>query len=190
MHPDDTRHVQHSIGTTERTGEAGISLIEVMVAVAVIMLGFLALGQTIVTTHTLERTSIERRTVLSTLRIVGEELRTVADDAASDPDTWAQTILDELAAGTRLGTNFTVQGLYLQEGETTHGTIEVITDERRTDADLGVPLGMPRDLDADGDVDNGDVRATASMLPVVVTLKYRGLNGNRTIRRGFYVTSF
>ncbi|MCA8944453.1 MAG: hypothetical protein KDB80_17960 [Planctomycetes bacterium] len=171
--------------------EAGISLLEVMVAVAVILLGFLALGQTIVTTHALKRTSEERRTVLSALRVVGEELRVMAEDAAaSDPDTWAQTIVDDLTSATRLGTMFSVRGLTPQVGHTTVGEIRVVTSELTTDADLGVEIGMPRDLDGDGDVNNSNVVSTATMLPMVITLRYRGLGGDRTIRRGFYVTRF
>lgn len=171
--------------------EAGISLLEVMIAVAVILLGFLALGQTIVTTHALKRTSEERRIVLSAMRVVGEEVRSLSDDvAATSPDTWAQTIVDTVASGTRLSSTFSVDGLAPQSGSTTVGSIRIVTNETSTDADLGVQIGMPRDLDSDGSASNGNVTSSATMLPVVLTVRYRGLAGNRTVRRGFYITRF
>ncbi len=154
------------------------------------MLGFLALAQTVVTTHALKRTSDERRVVLTALRAVGEEVRSVADEAADTPEQWSQSIVDAVASGGRLGTNFTVRGLTPQAGETTVGTIEIVTDERRTDADLGVELGMPCDLNADGTATDANVSSDASLLPVVVTLRYTGLAGNRTVRRGFFLSRF
>ena len=44
----------------------------------------------------------------------------------------------------------------------------VITDETATDADVGMALGMPRDLDGDGNADNTDVALSALVLPVVI----------------------
>lgn len=184
------RRVSEVTSTPSAGRETGISLLEVLVAVTVTMLGFLALAQTIVTTHALRRNSDERRLVLSGLRLVEEEVRAVANDARSATEGWSRTVVDAVAGGAVLGTQFTVRGLEPVGPSALVGSLQLVTDETATDEDLGVELGMPRDLDGDGAVSSTDVSDAASMLPVVVTLDYRGVTGVREVKRGFYITGF
>ena len=83
-----------------------------------------------------------------------------------------------------------VPGLEPWVGENAVITVEVVTDETASDIDLGVRLGMPRDLDRDGIADNGDVRDTGRMLPVVVRARWLGASGPRQIEQGFFVLGY
>ena len=60
----------------------------------------------------------------------------------------------------------------------------------RSDAEIELALGMPRDLDNDGAIDNPDVRTGARLLPVLITLRWRGVGGDRQLVRGFYVLGY
>jgi len=42
-------------------------------------------------------------------------------------------------------------------------------------------MGMPRDLDGDGDVEVVDVSGNYRLLPVVVRLRWRGFSGERSM---------
>jgi hypothetical protein len=55
--------------------------------------------------------------------------------------------------------------------------VRVVLDETLTDAELGMALGMPRDLDGDGLQETTDVSATAQLLPIVVEVAYRPARG-------------
>lgn len=175
---------------TPRAAEAGISLLEVLIAVAVMTLGFLALAQTLITTHSLRQNSDDRRALFSAFRIVGEEIRGVSEQAREAGGAWSQAVVAALQPGGLLGNVFDVRGLEPPAGRANVGSIRVVLDETATDADLGVPLGMPRDLDGDGRADVTDVSTDASMLPVVVTMSWRSQGEVREFRRGFYLTEF
>ncbi len=96
----------------------------------------------------------------------------------------------ELGPGGGLSDTFNIQGLTAREGQPSVGTIQVITDETRTDADLGFELGMPRDLDGDGAIDNADVRMTARVLPIAVRARWTGVSGDVEIVHPFYVIGY
>jgi Tfp pilus assembly protein PilV len=170
--------------------ESGLSLLEVLLAVGVLLIGFLALAQTVVTTHALRRNSDERGLMLSAFRVIGEAVHSVADEARTRREGWAQAVLAAVRDGERLGPTFSVRGLSPWPGGAEVGTLTVVTDETATDSDLGVRLGMPRDLDGDGAITKTDVTASASMLPVVMSIKYQGITGAADARRGFFVTRF
>jgi hypothetical protein len=71
-----------------------------------------------------------------------------------------------------------------------NGSIQIVLDETESDADLGLELGLPRDLNGDGDADDADVEGTARILPVLLTLRWRGENGQVVMRHGFYVMGY
>ena len=69
-------------------------------------------------------------------------------------------------------------------------SVEVITDETMTDQELGVHLGLPRDLDADGEVTSVDVRGRALLLPVLLRARWHGAGGERELVRALYLEGY
>ena len=94
--------------------------------------------------------------------------------------TTIRTMMDEIRAtpidsvGVQYGPGSPNQGRFRIPALETDGTgaiagrVIVIMDETMTDAEIGMPIGMPRDLDGDGEATNTDVSLSALVLPVVV----------------------
>ena len=81
-------------------------------------------------------------------------------------------------------------GLSTADGQAAVGSVQVVTDEALTDAQLGFELGMPRDLDGDGQADNGDVTTGARILPVIVRTRWKGVSGEVFMAHPFYVIGY
>jgi hypothetical protein len=75
-------------------------------------------------------------------------------------------------------------------GKSFPGTIQIVTDESVTDEQLGVELGLPRDLNADGDQIDTDVSGDARLLPVIIRIQWRGQGGEQNLVHGFYVMGY
>ena len=106
-----------------------------------------------------------------------EVVRAHNADPTDDPD----------GPGTAPGDRFVIEGLTPpQEGES-HGTIEFFLDETTANgASLGEPaftftrhLGLPRDLDGDGDALDADVSDRYRILPIRVTVRWISPAGSR-----------
>jgi hypothetical protein len=91
---------------------------------------------------------------------------------------------DDPATGDSPGSDFAVTGLGVREGDADGmvGHIEFPGDgkELREDEE-DRDLGLPRDLNRDGDVDAADHAGDYCVLPVRVVLQWRGANGNRAM---------
>jgi len=74
------------------------------------------------------------------------------------------------------------------DANTPVGTIMIVTDENASDSDLGLAVGMPRDLDGDGIVNSSDVSATATKLPVILEVRWKGFRGIRSIKHVMWIT--
>jgi len=141
-------------------GERGFSLLEVVLAVV-------ALAQ-------IGGPDVRSVVLSASGRDSAEYLATATEGARGMADRIEVTPIDDLFArfgkdGTD-GPSFDVPGLPGKD----QGTITLVTDETSKDADLGMSIGMPRDLDGDGKVDSTDVTATARVLPVIVTVTWTG----------------
>ena len=90
-------------------------------------------------------------------------------------------MLAALAPGGEIGNAFDVPGLTPPQGLLLPGSLQVVLDETTTDADLAVQLGMPRDLNGDGDSLDPDVTLSATMLPVVIRVRWTGATGEQEI---------
>ena len=172
------------------SGKAGFSMIEVSLALTVIVVALMAMSASTLRMHSLRRQNRERSLAQNTVRAIAEHIPSVAAQAQSDPGTWGQSIVDAVNAGGLPGPTFGVANLRVQEGNLSVGDVFVITDETLTDADIGLELGMPRDLDGDGLVDNADVTGTARILPVDVRARWTGVTGQQTIVHPFYVMGY
>ena len=168
----------------------GFTIVEAVVVMAILLMGLLAMTSTSVTVHSLRDADRDRRTANLAMQSVIEDVKRVsALNVGSDP-SWARNFTNAYLAGGIPGPTLLLQGLELQEGAAANCTITVITDETMTDQELGVELGMPRDLDNDGAIDNGDVSDGATLLPVIVRIDWSGAAGDRSISQGFYVLGF
>lgn len=95
------------------------------------------------------------------------------DDPGDDPG----------GVGTAPGANFDVPQLQVRAddadgmvGRFVFPTLDGVPGELREDADMPA-LGMPRDLDLDGNVENTSVSGDYRMLPVIVRLEWRTTKG-------------
>jgi type II secretory pathway pseudopilin PulG len=140
--------------------ERGFSLLEVVLAVVALAL----IGG-----------PVARSVVLSASgRDSAEYLATATEAARGMADRIEATPFDELVA--RFGTDgvdgptFDVYGLPGQD----QGVITLVIDETSKDADIGMSLGMPRDLDGDGKAETTDVSGSARVIPVIVAVTWTG----------------
>ena len=167
--------------------QAGFSLVEVVIAMTVLMIGLLALTSTSVVAHSLEKADDSRQIAGQALRGCVERAHAVSIQALADDTGWSQAVVSAFEAGNLPGPEFAVAGLSPWEGESSVGTIQVITDETLSDDNLGVSLGMPRDLNGDGLVSDFDVFATGILLPVIARVRWDAGEGQREISQAFYV---
>ena len=174
-------------GHQQRSSRSGFSLIEVVIASGILLMGLMALTSTSVVVHNLDQNDDTRRLASSALRGAVDRIHSVSANAIDDEDGWATTVSQAFAAGNMPGPVFTVEGLDPWDGMASVGTVQLVTDETLTDELLGSTLGMPRDLNNDGLTDNTDVSADARLLPVVVSVRWQTASGQRQLRQGFYV---
>jgi prepilin-type N-terminal cleavage/methylation domain-containing protein len=169
---------------------SGFSLVEVMIATCVLTIGLLALSSTSVVIHSLDRADEARSQATSAIQRVVEHSKSVsARSTQGNVGTWATRVTAALRPGGVIGDVFDVPGLDPWQANPNIGTVLVITDETVTDASLGVTLGMPRDLNGDGDAGDADVSADATLLPVIVRTRWGGAGGDREATQAFYLTS-
>lgn len=181
---------QHQVRTRARPGprrsaRGGFSLVELAIALSILLIGMVSIVTASSQMNSLRRQSRERAMVQNGVRSVAERMQARALQLAqSDPGGWSQTLAAEF-----VGT-FDILELDAVTGEPAVGAVQVVTDEGLTDADLLVAIGMPRDLNGDGDASDADVTAGAVLLPVVVTARWRGVSGEQTYRHGFYLLKY
>lgn len=157
-------------------------------ATVILIIAIGGLSSAVVSTNKLARESEETALAYAALKEMTETIQAVdfADvfatfnaDPNDDPD----------GAGTAPGQSFAVFGLDAQPndadglaGRITFPTIAGAggLDELRED-DADVTLGMPRDLNGDGAVDNLDHSGDYLLLPLNVQIQWQGANGNRAL---------
>ena len=178
-------HILHRHSPAARSG--GFTLVEAVVVTSVLLMGLLAMTSTSVTVHALRETDREHRLAADALASLVEDVRSVSNALVAADPSWSQAFVAAWSPGGEPGDRHDVAGLTPVAGEPSVASVRIVTDETLTDAELGVELGMPRDLDNDGAVDDPDVAADAVLLPVVVTLRWHGASGARRLEQAFYV---
>ncbi len=158
---------------------AGFSLIEVLCALAVLLVSALAFSRALVSSLALSRADEERARAAQAARAVLEEL---GDQAFAHAFRLydAESANDPGGAGTAPGPAFDVPGLAPRTGDDDGRVGEivfpVIGAELRENLDEP-SLGMPRDLNADGEVDDADHSADYELLPVLVRVAWEDRSG-------------
>ena len=175
-----------------RAGGAGtgFTLIELAIATSILMIGIVSVLSASSRMHSLRVSNRERTLAQNAVRSTAERMHAASHGFSGDPDTWAQQLLLTYAPGGSFGIAFAVEGLTLVEGDESVGAIAIGSDETDTDRELQAQLGMPRDLNGDGDAADTDVSAGARLLPVVLTLRWRGERGVHQMRHGFYLMGY
>ena len=161
-------------------GEAGLGLIETLVATAILATAILAILS--VAGHSIKLDEVNRETALATdaARIRYEQLRalplmhvlaTYNEDPVDDPDGEATAIGPKvIVTRDQAGLNFqSVVELPLTPA-----------GELREDADRP-EMGLPRDLNGDGLIDDADHRDDYVILPVAVRVTWNGTSGPREV---------
>ena len=147
----------------------------------ILMVGVLAITSSTLQIDDLRRRRHESANANLAMRRVAETLHAHAALARSQSDGDAANTFSEAflsLAQSDFGGGFEVAGMTPLPGDDTVGTVELITSEARTDEALGVLMGMPRDLNGDGDAHDIDVSEDARLVPAVIRLAWRGPNGD------------
>jgi prepilin-type N-terminal cleavage/methylation domain-containing protein len=177
----------HHRGTRSRSG---FTMLELSLALTILVVALVATTASNVRMNTLRRSNRDRIVAHNGVRTIVESVQAIAQAGVTDPNGFGNHVVTALSAGGTLGTTFDVTELTPQQGETHVGTITVITDETSTDAALGAELGMPRDLNGDGDALDTNVTAASRLLPVVITLRWHSQSGDQRIVHPFYVFGY
>jgi len=182
--PTKTKMVSNRyLGRSARKG--GFTLVDLMVAATLLVLGLGSLSGTVVAALEVARANEERSRASDAARAMAERLQgttfrqvfaTYNRDATDDPE----------GEGTAPGHGFAINGLRPFNGDDDGlpGRIDfpVLADTGpgvlREDAD-DPALGLPRDLNGDSDVDALDHTDDYILLPVTITVEWRGVSGER-----------
>jgi prepilin-type N-terminal cleavage/methylation domain-containing protein len=163
----------------------GFTLLELMLAMTVLAVAFVAISRAMVGAMSLNRVNRESAIVQDGMREMIETLQGAAPFGEifirynSDPG-------DDPLLGLSPGDGFAVSGLDPVTGDPDGLVGEIVFPTLQTGMglelreDLPLPeLGLPRDLDGDGDVDNEDHAGDYRLLPVIVRLRWQVGNGER-----------
>jgi len=170
--------------------KAGFTVLEMALATVTLMVGIMSISAATLRMHQLSRQNREKALAYNAVHGVAERINSASAIAAMNPETWVETVVEAYGLGGVVGAEFDVLGLTPSDGANSVGTIQLITDETLTDADLGTVMGMPRDLNGDGDALDTDVSANANMLPVLVTAKWRNKGIDSFMKHPLYIMGY
>jgi hypothetical protein len=153
-------------------GDAGLALVEILVALSLLAIGFLSLVATLAQNARLQRITHEKHLAVVGAESILEDLRR-AD---------FRSVVTEFGSGASPGPNFDLVGLAARPGDVDGrvGRISFILDETAADT-VAKQLGLPRDLNGDGDALDTSVKADYRMLPVRIEVEWSGAGGDSRI---------
>ncbi len=170
-----------------KRARGGFTMIEVSLALTVLVVALVATTASNLRMESLRRSNHDRVAAQNAVQSITERVQAIGRAGTSDAGGFAPHVVAALSAGGELGATIDVLGLTPLPGSAHVGTIRVITDETGNDDTVGAQLGLPRDLNGDGDALDADVSGNAHLLPVVVTVRWHTQSGNRVIVHPFYV---
>jgi hypothetical protein len=156
----------------------------------ILIFSLLTLSAATLRMHALHRHVRETTVANNALRTATEQIQARSRAARDEPGSWSNNLLLSFGPGGDPGPFFQVRGLTPVPGETRNGTILIPVDETATDEDLDCRLGMPRDLNGDGDASDTDVSGAARLIPVILEVNWKGFAGIRQARHAFYLTAY
>jgi len=166
---------------TRRPSRAGISLLDVLVAMTVLVVAIAGLASSLVSTLRLSRVNEETALADDAARALAARIR--GSDFRDIFALYNATPVDDPLATPAPGPDFDVPGLDARTNDADGFVGRVLFpvgpgETLREDA-VDASLGMPRDLDGDGVVDAADHSGDYVLLPVTIRLDWRGPAGKR-----------
>jgi hypothetical protein len=155
----------------DRHSERGLSLFEVLLGAILLTVATGAMVTGLVLSRAVDRDGNRRHAAMEAVLSVADEIRSTPIDSVEAA----------FGAGSPSGGAFAIPAID-DEDDVPSGRVIVITDETLTDEDVGMQLGMPRDLDGDDLTETTDVSTTALLLPVIVEARW-GPPGRREVFR-------
>jgi prepilin-type N-terminal cleavage/methylation domain-containing protein len=190
MREEFSTHGQAVSRARRKCARGGFTMIEVSLALTVLVVALVATTASNLRMQALRRSNHDRVAAQNAVQSIAERVQAIGRAGTSDASGFAPHVVAALSAGGDLGATFDVPGLTPVAGGAHVGTIRIVTDETASDAAVGAQLGLPRDLDGDGDALDGDVSASAHLLPVVVSVRWHAQSGDRAIVHPFYVFGY
>ena len=175
-------------GRAGAAGRAGFTIVEVMIAVAVLVIAIVGIVGSMLSAMALNRVNHETA-------LAQQAARRMLEEVAGVPFRDAYVMFNQEGGddGTSLlperGAGFAVAGLQPQNGDADGlcGRIEfpdvelAFGDFELSEGFADAALGMPRDLNGDGDTFDS-MHDGYRLLPVRVWVEWRGVSGDRSIR--------
>ena len=168
-----------------RPGRTGFSLIELVIAMAVLAIALLALMSSIFSSSRLVDTSRERTLAYEAARSKIEEMRNFTHCLTfNNIYNYYRVNPNNIAAVAGLNPIF-VAGVEQPELSITFPMSGANLTEAPADAILATSLGMPKDLNRDGDATDvggtgaaDDLNTNYKLLPVLITLRWKSAGGS------------
>ena len=152
----------------DRHGQEGFTLLEATISVAILAIGFLALLGTL--------------TYCQRSNLAAEQKKRATDAAAARIEFLKSqpfdTLVSRFGPASGGGDRFTVRTLDT-DGSSAEGRMLLYLDETNPTDEAG--LGLPRDLNGDGDTTDKDVSGDFRLLPVKVRVTWRGALGRQQV---------
>lgn len=173
-----------------RQGQGGFTMLEVSLALTILVVALVATTASNMRVQSLRRSNRDRVVAHNASRTIAENVQAISRSGVTDPGGWSNHVVTALSVGGTLGSTFDVPELTPVQGQTHVGSIQVITDETVPDSALSLQLGLPRDLNGDGDALDTNVSPNSHLLPVVITLRWHSQSGDQQMVHPFYVAGF
>jgi len=170
---------------------SGFTLIELAIATSILMVGLVAIISATSKMHSLRKLTRERVLAQNAMRSVAERIHARSFGLSNThPEEWVAQLIGVYGPDGTIGDRFAVRGLTAVSGSPSVGAVQILTDETVDDEAIGYELGLPRDLNGDGDANDSDVTPDARILPIVLEVRWRGQAGVITLRHAFYVLGY
>src|SRR5258706_5619840 len=170
-----------------KSRRSAFTLIEVTIVIAILSVAVGLFAQTMLASARIDPVSEESRLAAEGARIELEDMRAL-DFAQIFASYDADPADDPAGAGTAPGAWFAVPGLVPPPGAPGVGhVIFPVANGALNESVVDATLGMPHDLDGDGQIDNNDHSNNAIILPVRIELEWASKSGRQGKRRlAFY----
>ncbi len=168
-------------GRAAGRGDAGMTLIEIIIGLAVVVIAILGIMSALVSASRVDEATAEQVRALNGCKTMIETMRQVPF-----AEVWARfnsnPADDPGGAGTAPGSNFAITGLRAQPGDGDGMPGQIIfpetggnLSETAIDARLGMPVA--KDLNGDNDAVDVNVNTTYLILPVRVVVDWQSASG-------------
>jgi type II secretory pathway pseudopilin PulG len=173
-----------------------MTLIEVVVAMSVLVVGLLAYMRAITSAALAARTTRETTLATEAAWRVIESMR-AQQNFNQVFSLYNTTTADDPGGIAAPGANFAVPGLRAvvgdpdgMPGEIVFPTTTVGGAVQLREDFVNAKLGMPRDVNGDGVIDGNDHSADYQLLPVLVRVRWHGVAGNGLVELPTMISNF